>query len=45
MIDKFEGDTIKDGNSYFHGKRVKNGWKNSGAPWTYNLESGLMYSY
>ena len=44
MIDGFEGDKIKDYNSYYNGKRVKNGWKNSGAPWTYNLKAELMYS-
>ena len=45
MIDGFEGDTIMDNKSYYNGKRVKNGWKNSGAPWTYNLESELMHYY
>ena len=44
VIDGFEGDTVKDSNSYYKGKRVKNGWKNSGAPWTYNLDPQLMYS-
>ncbi len=27
----------------FDGKRMKNGWKNSGAPWTYELDPELMY--
>ena len=35
IIDGFEGDVVKDPGSYYSGKRVKNGWKNSGAPWTY----------
>ena len=30
-----EGDVIDDPDSVFHGQRMKNGWKNSGAPWTY----------
>ena len=43
ITDGFEGDAVKDPQSYFNGKRVKNGWKNSGAPWTYKLEPNLMY--
>ena len=43
IIDGFEGDAVKDPQSYYYGKRVKNGWRNSGAPWTYKLESDLMY--
>jgi rhodanese-related sulfurtransferase len=43
IIDGFEGDTIKDSGSYFEGKRMRNGWKNSGAPWTYNLDPKQMY--
>jgi rhodanese-related sulfurtransferase len=43
ITDGFEGDSVKDPQSYFNGKRVKNGWKNSGAPWTYKLDPNLMY--
>jgi len=43
ITDGFEGDSVKDPQSYFNGKRVKNGWKNSGAPWTYELDPNLMY--
>ena len=43
IIDGFEGDAVKDPQSYYNGKRVKNGWRNSGAPWTYKLEPNLMY--
>jgi rhodanese-related sulfurtransferase len=43
ITDGFEGDAVKDPESYYNGKRVKNGWKNSGAPWTYNLDPNLMY--
>ena len=35
IIDGFEGDPVKEPGSYYIGKRVKSGWKNSGAPWTY----------
>jgi len=43
ITDGFEGDSVKDPQSYYNGKRVKNGWRNSGAPWTYKLEPNLMY--
>ena len=43
IIDGFEGDKVKNPNSYFNGKRLVNGWKNSGAPWTYDLDPKLMY--
>ena len=33
-----------DKHSYFKGKRMRNGWKNSVAPWTYNLDPELVYS-
>lgn len=43
IIDGFEGDSIKDSGSYFNGQRLRNGWKNSGAPWTYKLDPNHMY--
>jgi len=43
IIDGVEGDTVNDPESVFHGKRLKNGWKNSGPPWTYDLNPELMY--
>jgi rhodanese-related sulfurtransferase len=43
IIDGFEGDMIKDPDSYFDGQRLRNGWKNSGAPWTYSLKPTQMY--
>lgn len=43
VIDGFEGDRVRDPSSYFHGKRLKNGWKNSGAPWTDKLSKQFMY--
>lgn len=43
IVDGFEGDMIKDENSYFTGQRMINGWKNSGNPWTYACDKSLMY--
>jgi hypothetical protein len=43
ITDGFEGDTVKDRESVFRGKRMKNGWKNSGNPWTYDLRPEQMY--
>jgi len=37
VIDGMEGDVVDDPESVFHGKRMKNGWKNSGLPWTWDL--------
>jgi rhodanese-related sulfurtransferase len=37
VVDGIEGDTIKDPDSVFDGQHLKNGWKNSGCPWTYKL--------
>jgi rhodanese-related sulfurtransferase len=37
IIDGMEGDPVKDSDSVFNGQRLKNGWKNSGCPWTYKL--------
>jgi rhodanese-related sulfurtransferase len=37
IIDGFEGDKVKDPDSVFNGKRMKNGWKNS-APWVYDID-------
>ena len=42
IIDGMEGDTVDDPESVFHGKRMKNGWKNSGLPWTYDLDAEKM---
>jgi rhodanese-related sulfurtransferase len=42
IIDGFEGDKVEDPESVYHGKRVRNGWKNS-APWTYSLDPKLVW--
>ena len=43
VIDGFEGDKVGDPTSAYHGKRMKNGWKNSGAPWTYDCDTELLW--
>jgi rhodanese-related sulfurtransferase len=42
IIDGFEGDKVEDPESIYHGKRMRNGWKNS-APWTYRLDPKLVW--
>jgi len=42
IIDGFEGDTVDDPQSVYVGQRLKNGWKNSGMPWTYIIDPKLM---
>ena len=37
IIDGMEGDKVDNPKSRHHGKRMKNGWKNSGSPWTYDV--------
>ncbi len=41
VVDGYEGDKMKQGPN--KGKRMKNGWKNSGLPWTYSLDRDYMY--
>ena len=38
ILDGVEGDVVNDPDSVFFGQRVKNGWKNAGAPWTYTMD-------
>ena len=42
ITDGMEGDLVKDPDSLFFGKRMKNGWKNSGLPWAYDLDPALV---
>ena len=42
IIDGMEGDVVDDPESVFKGKRMKNGWKNSGLPWTCDLDPKRM---
>jgi rhodanese-related sulfurtransferase len=41
IIDGMEGDKVDDGGSAYYGKRMRNGWKNSGSPWTYAVDPEL----
>lgn len=41
VVDGFEGGTVKEGDK--KGFRLKNGWKNSGLPWGYELNKEKMY--
>jgi rhodanese-related sulfurtransferase len=37
IVDGMEGDMVKDSENIYYMKRMKNGWKNSGIPWTYDI--------
>lgn len=41
VVDGFEGGKAKSGKN--KGKRVVNGWKNAGLPWTYSMDKDYMY--
>ena len=43
IIDGFEGDKVAEEGSLYLGKRLKNGWKNSGSPWTYDGDPDLLW--
>jgi rhodanese-related sulfurtransferase len=43
VVDGFEGDMEKDKASPNVGKRTVDGWRNSKAPWTYDLDAALVY--
>ena len=42
ITDGVEGDPVDDPASVFHGKHVRNGWKNSGLPWTFSVDPKRM---
>ena len=42
ITDGIEGDMVDDPESVFIGQRLKNGWKNSGIPYTFNIDPKLM---
>lgn len=42
VLDGMEGSKVDDPDSVFHGMRLKNGWKASGLPWTYDLDPRRM---
>ncbi|MEY2824671.1 MAG: hypothetical protein RLZ64_1209 [Pseudomonadota bacterium] len=41
VVDGFEGDIARDGPNA--GKRVVNGWKNAGLPWSYRVEKEKFF--
>lgn len=43
VTDGMEGDKVDDPGSVFHGKRMRNGWKNAGLPWSYDLDPDLIW--
>jgi rhodanese-related sulfurtransferase len=43
IFDGMEGDAVNDPESAYHGKRMRNGWKNAGLPWTYDLDPELVW--
>ena len=42
ITDGIEGDEVTDPESLYFGKRMINGWKNAGLPWTYDINPELM---
>jgi len=38
ITDGMEGDKVDDSGSLYKGQRLRNGWKNSGVPWTYKID-------
>jgi rhodanese-related sulfurtransferase len=43
IVNGFEGDRVDDPGSVYHGKHMRNGWKNAGLPWGYNFDPDLMW--
>ena len=43
IINGLEGDRVDDPGSFYHGKHMRNGWKNAGLPWGYGFHPDLMY--
>ncbi len=43
VIDGTEGDKVAEEGSLYLGKRMKNGWKNAGLPWTYDGDPDLLW--
>lgn len=42
ILEGMEGERVNDPRSVFHRKRMVNGWKNAGLPWTYDLEPSQL---
>jgi len=43
IIGGMEGDLVSDPDSAYYGKRMKNGWKNAGLPWTYDVNPEQLW--
>jgi len=43
IVTGLEGDRVDDPGSVYHGKHMRNGWKNAGLPWGYGFHPDLMY--
>ncbi len=43
VLGGLEGDKVKNKESPFYGKRHVGGWRLEGLPWTYKMDSKLMY--
>jgi rhodanese-related sulfurtransferase len=43
MMGGFEGDKFKNGDSAYNGKRIGGSWRNEGLPWTYGMDTKLVY--
>ncbi len=43
IINGLEGDRVDDPASVYHGKHMRNGWKNAGLPWGYDFHPDLMW--
>jgi rhodanese-related sulfurtransferase len=43
IVNGFEGDRIDDPGSVYHGKHMRNGWKNMGPPCGYDFHPDLMW--
>ena len=44
IINGLEGDRVDDPGSVYHGKHMRNGWKNVGLPWGYDFHPDLMWA-
>lgn len=43
ITDGVEGGIVNDPESVYNGQRMLNGWKNSGLPYTYQIDPKLMF--
>ena len=43
IVNGLKGDRVDDPGSAFHGKHMRNGWKNAGPPWGYDFHPDLMW--